>query len=41
LDVVSEVPVDDISYEDVSESEQFTNTHINDSDTDSPADVTG
>jgi signal transduction histidine kinase len=41
LDVVSEVPVDDISYEDISESEQFTNTHINDSDTDSPADVTG
>jgi signal transduction histidine kinase len=41
LDVVSEMPVEDISYEDISESEQFTNTHINDSDTDSPADVTG
>jgi signal transduction histidine kinase len=41
LDVVSEMPVEDISYEDISESEQFTNAHINDGDSDSPADVSG
>ena len=39
FDVVSELPVDDISNEDISESEQFANAHINDSDSDSPADV--
>jgi signal transduction histidine kinase len=41
LDVVSELPVEDISDGDISESEQFANAHINDSDSDSSADISG